>query len=1189
MEFRILGSLEVRDGDRTVPVAGGKQRALLALLLLNANQTVSTDRIVEELWGERAPDSAVKVVQNHVSRLRRTLNDGLLVTKSPGYALELAPGQLDLDRFEALLEEGGQAFASGDALRAARLLRSALDLWRGQPLPEFASAGFAQTEIARLDERRLAAVEELMEVELALGHHGDVVAELEALVAAQPLRERLRAQLMLALYRSRRQAEALAAYQDVRRALVDELGIAPSPELQQLERSILQQDPALEVSAPQAAPPDRPGDSFVGREREQAALVAGLDDALAGAGRLFLLSGDPGIGKSRLADQFATHARAEGVPVLAGRCWEAGGAPAYWPWVEALGSYVRAEEPDHVRRHAGHVAPDLAQLLPEVGELFDDLPPVLSTDPEVARFRLFDGVASFLKSAAGDRALVLILDDLHVADTPSLLLLRFLARTLGDSRLLVVAAYRDVDPVLADPLAATLAEIAREPVARRLQLNGLVEHEVVVLIERTVEGGAPEGVSTAIYEETEGNPFFVGEVVRLLVAEGALADAAVPGGWEGRVPEGVKEVIRRRLGHISETCAETLVIASILGRDFELEALGRATGLDRDAVLEILDEAARERLVTDVPGVGTRRRFAHALIRDTLYDDISSGRRAQLERRVGEALESLYGSDVEPHLAELAHHFQAAIPAAGMAKAIDYARRAGDRAVALTAFEEAGRQYGLALRAVADGALRGELLLALGDAQARAGDTPTAKATFLEAAELAERLGLPSQLARAALGYGGRIVWDVQRDDEYLKPLLERALVALGDEDDALRARVLSRLAAGPLRDASFPPDRRHALSGEALAIARRLDDPSTLAYALAGSIAARHTPAATDEQVRDSTELIETAARAGEPERALEAYDHRAAALMELGDVRAAELDVDEMARLAEQLQQPSQAYYVAEVRAGLALLRGPLEEAERLIHTSFELGRQVLEWNARFTYGIQLYFLRRHQGRVAELAGMFESDENEARYRTYPIWDCLVMRFHDELGREAQARERFELFAQTDFARLPFDEEWLVGMGLLAEQAATLEDDARARRLYDLLAPYADRVATSYSEACTGSVARYLGLLARTSSRRERAAQHFEHAIVVNERIGAQPWLAQTQEDYACMLLESDPPFALTLLEQAVSTYILLGMSSSAARALTHARISDMGDSGRVDRLDLLQRRQRLAEVVEQARSTT
>jgi DNA-binding SARP family transcriptional activator len=1149
MEFRVLGPLEVMDGGRSVPLGSRKQRALLALLVLNAGEVVSRDRLIEELWRGRPPPAAATTLRSHVSRLRAVVGSNHVQTRAPGYLLVVEPDDVDIVQFDALVSSGRRKQAGGQPHDAIELIERALRLWRGPALADLSDELFAQIEIPRLEEMRLSAREELFDAKLATGRHAELTGELDALVAEHPLRERLREQYMLALYRSGRQAEALDVFQEGRRLLSDELGLEPAKSLKALQRAILTQDLDLDGGRTPEGPHVETGPAFVGREREQAELSAGLDDVFAGTGRLFLVSGEPGIGKSRLTEQFARQARARGALILAGRCWEAGGAPAYWPWVQALRAHVSVEEPASVRRQVGQGTAGLAQILPELGEVIAEVPSVLSTDPEAARFRLFDAVATFLKNIGEGRALVLVLDDLHAADTPSLLLLRFLARTLRDSRILVLAAYRDVDPTLTDPLSSTIADLAREPVTRKLPLSGLEPDEVASLVAHTTDVEPPRNVATAIYLETEGNPFFVGEIARLLVSEGALTEAPTTLAWQGRVPEGVRAVILRRLRRLSAECVEMLVVASILGREFDLKALERATGRESDETLELLDEAARERVVADVPGAAARRRFAHALIRDTLYDSIPSGRRSQLERGVGEALEQLYEDEVEPHLAELAHHFLRAVPAAGPTKAIDYARRAGDRAVELTAFEEAGRLYEMALRTTSDDSVRCELLLALGDAQTRAGDTPSSKATFLDAAGLAETRGLPRQLARAALGYGGRIVWDVQRDDRYLKPILEKASLALGDEDDQLQVRLLSRLAAGPLRDASFDPEQRHELADRALAMARRLDDPSTLAYALAATIAAYCSPPRTEQLITDATELIEIATRAGEPERAVEAYDHRASARMELGDISGAEADVLEMARLTDRLRQPSQMFYVAEVRAGFALFRGQIEEAEELIHATFELGRQVLEWNATFTYAIQLYFLRRHQGRLGELTELFDSVENVQRYRTYPIWECLAMRFRDELGEKTLARRGFELFAESNFTRLPFDEEWLVGMGLLAEEAAALEDGQRARLLYDQLVPYADRVATSYSEACTGSVSRYLGLLAGTFSRRDLARRHFEDAIVVNERIGARPWLAQTQEDYARLLIQgsaktADRSLALVLLEQAVSTYSDLGI---------------------------------------------
>jgi hypothetical protein len=415
-----------------------------------------------------------------------------------------------------------------------------------------------------------------------------------------------------------------------------------------------------------------------------------------------------------------------------------------------------------------------------------------------------------------------------------------------------------------DPLTSALAELVREPHTAQVALTGLSEPDVTEYIELStgMEPAAP--LVRAIHAETEGTPLFVAEVVRLLDAEGRIAEADA----HLRIPPGVRAVIGRRVGRLSERCRGLLVAAPVMGREFGLDALARLSELGRDQLLEALDEAMAERVVVDAPGLPGRLRFGHALIRDTLYDELTPARRLRLHQDVGEALEAIYSADLEPHLAELAQHFVAAAPGGAADKAIDYARRAGDRAASQLAFEEAVRLYRTALTLVDEPVARCELLLALGDAEARAGDTPASKQAFREAAELAEDRGLAEQLARAALGYGGRMLWDVSRDDRYLAPLLERALAALGDEDSTLRVRLLARFAGGPLRDASFPPERRAALSREALETARRIGDRATLAYALDGYIAATHSPEHTPEQVELTTELVQLAIEAGDLER---------------------------------------------------------------------------------------------------------------------------------------------------------------------------------------------------------------------------------------------------------------------------------------------------------------------------------
>jgi DNA-binding SARP family transcriptional activator len=327
MEFRILGPLEVSSDGQALDLGGAKQRALLAVLLLDANNVVSTDRLIDALWEDDPPESAQKALQVHVSGLRKLVGRERLQTKAPGYLLQLEDGELDLDRFRELHEGGRPA--------------EALSVWRGPPLSDLADLRFAQPEIARLEDLRLACLEERIEQDLQARRHAELTGELEALVAEHPLREDLRAQLMLALYRSGRQAEALDAYQAARRALVDELGIEPGRELRELHQRILNQDPGLDLGGRPASEPEaEAGPAFVGREPELAELTAGLDDAFGGRGRLFLLQREPGIGKSRLADELLSRAKARGAHVLVGRCWEAGGAPAYWPWTHLCGTWL---------------------------------------------------------------------------------------------------------------------------------------------------------------------------------------------------------------------------------------------------------------------------------------------------------------------------------------------------------------------------------------------------------------------------------------------------------------------------------------------------------------------------------------------------------------------------------------------------------------------------------------------------------------------------------------------------------------------------------------------------------------------------------------------------------------------------------------------------------------------------------
>ena len=375
--------------------------------------------------------------------------------------------------------------------------------------------------------------------------------------------------------------------------------------------------------------------------------------------------------------------------------------PPYWPWVQAIRSYVRERDPDQLRSEMGAGAADIAEVVSDVKERLPDLkPPPQLESPEQARFRLFDSITAFLKSASQKQPLVLVLDDLHWADQPSLLLLQFVARELGNSRLLLVGTYRDVELSRQHPLAETLGELTRERLFQRVLLRGLSQQDVGRFIEVAAGVDPPLGLTEAVHAQTEGNPLFVTEVVRLLVQEGELTPerASQRDSWTVRIPEGVREVIGRRLNRLSQRCNETLTIASIIGREFELRQLTPLVDdMTEDRLLDVLEEALSARVIEELPQTVGRYQFTHALIQETLIEELTLTRRVRLHARIAETLEALYGDNAEVHAAELAHHFAQAEAVAGSNKLVRYSLLAGERALAAYAWEEAQAHFKRAL------------------------------------------------------------------------------------------------------------------------------------------------------------------------------------------------------------------------------------------------------------------------------------------------------------------------------------------------------------------------------------------------------------------------------------------------------------------------------------------------------------
>jgi class 3 adenylate cyclase/tetratricopeptide (TPR) repeat protein len=878
------------------------------------------------------------------------------------------------------------------------------------------------------------------------------------------------------------------------------------------------------------------GGVFVGRERELEQLREAVDGALAGRGSLQLLVGEPGIGKTRAAEELATYARVSGARVYWGRCRDDEGAPAYWPWVQAVRSYARDADPVALAWQLGAGAAEVAQLIPEVAEKLD-IEPAKGSDSEEARFRLFDSMTSLLLAAARDRPIVVVLDDLHWADEPSLLLLRFAARELASSGLLILGTYRDVELGRHHPLARVLGEISGIEGSGRIPLRGLSVAAVERYIEMTSGAPAPVGLANAVQEQTDGNPFFVGEVVRLLASEGKLTGGGSAA--ELQIPQGVREVVGRRLDRLSDETNEALRVAAVIGRDFEEEVVSRVAEMGPEQLMAAAAEAIAERLVNDL-GDG-RYSFAHALVRDTLYEELTPPKRSALHERAGLAIERICGQDVDERLGELAHHFLEAAPRGDLAKAIDYAQRAGAQDMEQLAYEDAVDVYGRALEVLElmdepDEALRCHLLLSLGGAEAKSARVADAREAFERAAESARRLDDADSLVGAAIGIA--MMSDAGRLDEKLLALLEEALERIGPERTARRAALLSAKSAEMYWvDNDLAESTR--LVDEAIEIAREVDAPASLAAALQRKIFIPAGPNAPRERLRLADEMLELGEGTGNREAVLRAHGYRLWQFLELADVAAVDRELSLYARLADELRMPEHSWLTIALRGMRALLDGDIEGAERLAGEARRAGQRAEQPVAEQFYGIQMTQIRSLQGRAGELLPAVR--DLAERFPGIPAWRGGVITLAARSGDFELSRRELERFAGDDFSAIPRDVNWSAAMGLLGEAITVIGDTDRAQPAYDELLPYEGLViVVARAVGCNGPIDRVLGLLARTLGRLDDAERHLGNAVEISTRMGDRPGMALCGLALAELLLERDKANDRELAQEMLSTVL-------------------------------------------------
>ena len=819
------------------------------------------------------------------------------------------------------------------------------------------------------------------------------------------------------------------------------------------------------------------GSGLVGRDAVLAAAAGPLDEALAGAGQLLLLTGEPGIGKTALLGELARAARRRGARVLWATCWADGGAPVYWPWTQVL-------------RGAGDVG--LGEAARLVGG--PAAAPTGAEEAADARFRLFDAVAQAVVRLTEDAPLVVVFDDLQWADGPSLRLLEFVVGQLGMRPVAVLGGYRDAE---AGPELRALA--GRGQV---LPLGGLGVDDVAGLMIAAAGPGVPappeRQVAEHVWRRTGGNPFYVRELTRLLVADGGWASGSVR---HAPVPDTVRDTLERRLARLSQPCVALLEVAALTGpevRPWLVDAVLPTPGGPGD----LLDEARRARVL--IPGPEGGHRFAHDLFRETLVAALPAARRGELHLRIGRALAQRHGAGAAVGAGEPAAQFVAAGTAAAAPDALRFSLAAAREATARLGHEDACRHYEHALRALdmletPDEAERTSVLLELAAAADRAGDGVGARERFRDAAASARRAGDPAGLARAAIGtHGLGTRSGMVRSDTI--DLLAEAAAALPPDAASLRVRVLAALAM-QLRHGSFgePAGPALAAAQEAVALARAADDPAGLASALLALHDALWRPGAGRERLAVLAEMLDAAERAGDRDVSALAHQLRSAALLELGDP-AALGELSGFVRRATELGHARGRYLAVTRRATLALLSGRPEEAAALSAEGRELGVLIGQVDADGVFGTvqaSLGFLGVPSEPPPE--GALDADPVGPMLPVLRAWGLVGA------GRLAEARRELAGFA-TDLVADKHDLEFLALLAAATTEVGSTEQRAQA---YRRLLPHAGlHVVVGGCASYSGAVDHHLGLLAAALGRPVEAAEHLAAAVEAHERLGVPAW---------------------------------------------------------------------------------
>ena len=1203
LRVRLTGGVAVEVDGVPVDGLGRPARLALAYLVCERHRPVPRDELADLLWGEDLPRSWEQLIRGITSRLRATLGKaGLdparaLTTAFGVQQLHLPPDAVvDVEEAADQVASARSALAAGANELAASAASAAAATTARQFLPEIAGT-WVERRQAELRVLRVEALEALAEAEEALGQFSEAVVAAEQAVSLEPFRESAYLRLMTAHARAGNRGEALRVHERCRQVLSDELGVDPSPAMSAAHLALLRA-PSRSVGGQHRSADEQnwslalpatlspaPGGFLVGRDAETELLTAAWQRALTDGRQAVLVSGEPGVGKTALVAQLARAAHAAGARVLYGRCDEDLGVP-YQPFAEALGDYVAhcpvALLTDYVAAHGA----DLSRMVPELSRRLPGVPPSTLIEPEVDRYRLFRAVNGLLEAAGSSAPTVVILDDLHWATRATLLLLRHVLSAPAHQRLLVVATYRHTEVGADHPLGATLADLRRQRAVERVRLEGLDEEGVLAFV-RAARGTPRDedvDVSRALHASTAGNPFFLEELLRYLGETGGVygrrhvAGSYYADGADLGVPEGVREVVGRRLRRLSVPEGRALEAASVIGGDFDVSLLARIVDpADASVVAEALEEVAGAHLVVEQERPG-RYRFAHSLVRATIYEGLPSTRRMRLHLRVAETLDALPG-DRGPRLAALAYHFAEAAPLAGADRAADHALAAARADFASAAWEDAAARLERGLAVLADEEApdlerRCDLLLLLAEAMTRFFDPPRIRAASTAAVEAARALGSPRRLAQSAY-------WFVRSRDgspeqfRAVEELVDEVRVAVGDSEPAAIAKMLAPVGAYR----QYVSGGTDSTTGrEALELARASGDQDALGVALYFRCSSVRGSPSLDEHLALADELVSAAPADGwdgwsrgndrqaatrlAPDDKLicatpvggwdgwrNGHDERARARLALGDRTGFECDIAACERIGAERGFWYFRWLGALRRTALALLDGRFDEVEALAARAREVSTVAEDPFASICHWRQTVVVRSERGDAAGAAAaarhLLELDEhNHINKAMAAFTQCQLV------GPEA-ARAEVESLVDGELGRMPVERRPTT-LAYRTELALTLGGHERARLVRDELIAWEGQIVVGgMAETPLGAVDRYLGMLAIITGNWDDAQARFEAALRLEDGLAAPPLLARTRYWYGRMLVARGERADLERADE------LLTSSRDAARLLGMARL--------------------------------